>query len=85
MKTTVEILDTLLTRAERAVALARSYRLDDPRDPSTTMGPMVRADAADSVQGQGNDAIRSGAKSLVDPSGFPAETSDVGYRAALVR
>ncbi|MGH7460746.1 MAG: aldehyde dehydrogenase family protein, partial [Longimicrobiales bacterium] len=69
---------------ERAVALARSYRLDDPRDPSTTMGPMVRADAADAVRAQVNEAIRSGAKSLVDPSGFSAEREGNAYVAPRV-
>ena len=45
---------------------------------------MVRADAADSVRGQVNDAIRSGAKSLVDPSGFPAEREGNAYMAPRI-
>src|SRR5687768_11094722 len=41
---------------EAAVALTNSYRLADPRDTSTTIGPMVRADAAESVRGQVKEA-----------------------------
>src|SRR5688500_11779238 len=37
---------------DAAVALTNAYRLDDPRAPATTIGPVVRADAAESVRGQ---------------------------------
>jgi len=69
---------------EQAVALARAYTLGDPRDPSTTIGPMVRADAADTVRRQVNEAVRSGARSLVDPSGFPAEREGNAYLAPRI-
>lgn len=52
------------------VALARAYRLGDPLDPETTLGPMVRAAAAEFVRGQVADAVRSGARLLVDPCSF---------------
>ena len=49
---------------DAAVALTNTYRLDDPRNPATTLGPMVRADAAESVRGQVQEAIRAGANRM---------------------
>ena len=69
---------------EAAVALADGYVLDDPRNPSTTIGPMVRTDAAESVRGQVQDAIRSGAKPLVDQSRFPADKEGTAYMAPRI-
>jgi acyl-CoA reductase-like NAD-dependent aldehyde dehydrogenase len=69
---------------EAAVALTHAYVLDDPRNPATTIGPMVRIDAAESVRGQVQDAIRSGAKSLVDHSRFPADKEGTAYMAPRI-
>jgi acyl-CoA reductase-like NAD-dependent aldehyde dehydrogenase len=69
---------------DAAVALTNGYKLGDPRDPATTMGPMVRADAADSVRGQVEEAIRSGAKPLVDQSRFQAEKKGTAYMAPRI-
>ena len=70
--------------ADAAVALTNAYLLGDPRDPSTTIGPMVRTEAAESVRGQLQQAIRSGAKSLVDQSQFPAEKEGTAYMAPRI-
>ncbi|MFL5619386.1 MAG: aldehyde dehydrogenase family protein [Gemmatimonadaceae bacterium] len=69
---------------DAAVALTNAYLLDDPRDPATTIGPMVRADAAESVRGQIQEAIRSGAKPLVDPSRFAADREGTAYMAPRI-
>jgi acyl-CoA reductase-like NAD-dependent aldehyde dehydrogenase len=69
---------------DAAVALTNSYRLADPREKETTIGPMVRADAAESVRGQVKDAIRSGAKPLVDEKRFPAEKEGTAYMAPRI-
>jgi len=69
---------------DAAVALTNAYRLGDPRDPTTTIGPMVRTDAADSVRGQVQEAIRSGAKPLVDQSRFPADKQGTAYMAPRI-
>jgi acyl-CoA reductase-like NAD-dependent aldehyde dehydrogenase len=69
---------------DAAVALTNSYKLGDPRDPGTTIGPMVRADAAESVRGQVQEAIRSGAKQLVDTSRFAAEQEGTAYMAPCI-
>ncbi|HEY4129572.1 MAG TPA: aldehyde dehydrogenase family protein [Gemmatimonadaceae bacterium] len=69
---------------EGVVALANTYVLGDPRDPKTTLGPMVRDDAAASVREQVNNAVRAGAKSLVDQSRFAAEKKGTAYMAPRV-
>jgi acyl-CoA reductase-like NAD-dependent aldehyde dehydrogenase len=66
---------------DAAVALTNAYRLGDPRDPATTIGPMVRTEAAESVRGQVQEAIRAGAKSLVDQSRFAADRDGTAYMA----
>jgi acyl-CoA reductase-like NAD-dependent aldehyde dehydrogenase len=47
------------------VDLVKQYRLDNPLDPRTTLGPMVRADAAEAVRAQIRDAIGRGARALL--------------------
>ena len=69
---------------DAAVALTNSYKLGDPRDSATTIGPMVRADAAESVRAQVKEAIRSGAQSLVDQSRFSAEKEGTAYMAPRI-
>ena len=46
---------------EGLVELARGYRLGDPTDPETTLGPLVRPAAADFVRGQIAEAVAAGA------------------------
>jgi acyl-CoA reductase-like NAD-dependent aldehyde dehydrogenase len=48
------------------VELARQYRLGNPMEQETNLGPMVRADAADKVRAQVRDAVRQGAKQLLN-------------------
>jgi acyl-CoA reductase-like NAD-dependent aldehyde dehydrogenase len=69
---------------DAAVALANNYVLGDPRDRATTIGPMVRSNAADSVRQQVEEAIASGAKSLVDHARFKAEKSGTAYMAPVI-
>ena len=64
--------------------LVGQYKLGDPTDPETTLGPMVRAEAADFVRAQTSDAISAGAKALIDPSGFDADGEDTPYLAPQV-
>lgn len=66
------------------VALTRTYVLGDPLEPGTTLGPMVRASAADFVRGQVADAVAAGARSLVDPRHFPADAPGTPYLAPHV-
>jgi acyl-CoA reductase-like NAD-dependent aldehyde dehydrogenase len=76
---------------EAFVGLVRQYRLGDPLDPQTTLGPMVRADAADGVRAQVRDAIRLGARPLLrmqDAGGSPylppEVLVDVDHRMAVM-
>jgi len=46
---------------DRFVAQARGWTLGDPLDPGTVVGPMARAEFADHVRKQTEDAVRAGA------------------------
>jgi acyl-CoA reductase-like NAD-dependent aldehyde dehydrogenase len=62
----------------------RAYRLGDPRDPDTTLGPMVRAGAADLVREQVAEARSRGARALIDPAGFERDAAGTPYCAPQV-
>ncbi|HYI86589.1 MAG TPA: aldehyde dehydrogenase family protein, partial [Burkholderiales bacterium] len=54
--------------------LTRQYRLGNPLEKETNLGPLVRTDAADSVRAQIKQATRKGAKALLklkDKPGTP--------------
>jgi len=56
------------------VSLTRQYKLGNPLDAKTTLGPMVRASAADQVRAQVSAALAKGAKALLrlpDREGTP--------------
>jgi len=52
---------------EGFVELARQYRLGNPLERQTTLGPLVRTEAANSVRAQIRDALNKGARALLDP------------------
>src|SRR5687767_4009688 len=66
------------------VELTNKYKLGDPLDPDTTLGPMVRTDAADNVRRQIAEAVGIGAKTLIDPARFPASKEGTPYVAPQV-
>ena len=56
------------------VELTRQYRLGNPMEKETNLGPLVRTDAADTVRAQIKQATRKGAKALLklkDKPGTP--------------
>ena len=61
------------------VGQVRKYRLGTPTDPATTLGPMVRASAAAFVREQIAEAVRGGARALVDAGTFPADQPGTPY------
>ncbi len=69
---------------EGFAALVGTYRLGNPLDEDTTLGPMVRTAAADFVRGQINEAVFAGARALIDPKGFPADDPGSPYLAPQV-
>ena len=61
------------------VEVTQQYRLGDPTDANTNLGPMVRRSAADFVRAQIAEAVAQGAKSLVDETAFPASQVGTAY------
>lgn len=76
-----KIYDTFV---EGFVDLVKNYRLGDPINPETTLGPMVRASAAEFVRKQVEEAIQKGAKALINPSLFPKDEPGTSYLAPQV-
>ncbi|MBO0333725.1 aldehyde dehydrogenase family protein [Sneathiella sp. CAU 1612] len=66
---------------EKFVEVVKGYKLGSPVDPETTLGPLVNAAAADFVRGQVADAVKAGAKSLIDPALFPENKPGTPYLA----
>ncbi|HET7365840.1 MAG TPA: aldehyde dehydrogenase family protein [Burkholderiales bacterium] len=66
------------------VELTRKYQLGNPLDAKTTLGPMVRADAAAGVRAQIREAVSKGARALIDPKSFPADKEGTAYLAPQV-
>jgi acyl-CoA reductase-like NAD-dependent aldehyde dehydrogenase len=66
------------------VELTRKYRLGNPLESATTLGPMVRADAAASVRAQIQEAVSKGAKALIDARSFPRDKEGTAYLAPQV-
>ncbi|HWM42268.1 MAG TPA: aldehyde dehydrogenase family protein [Burkholderiales bacterium] len=50
---------------ERFVELTRQYKLGNPLEKDTTLGPLVRTQAADTVRAQIRQAVKKGAKALL--------------------
>ena len=56
---------------EKAVAIVSGYRLGNPLDRDTTLGPMAHVRFADHVREQTAEAVASGARALIGPELFP--------------
>ncbi len=66
---------------EGAVEVARRLRLGNPLDPETTLGPMVRASAAELVRAHIHEAVGQGAVALLDTKAFEADAEGTPYLA----
>ncbi|MVW76531.1 aldehyde dehydrogenase family protein [Pseudomonas xionganensis] len=69
---------------EQAVALVKQYKLGRSDDPATTLGPLVRAEAADFVRGQIHEAVEQGATAHLVPADFPMDHPGTPYLAPQV-
>jgi acyl-CoA reductase-like NAD-dependent aldehyde dehydrogenase len=69
---------------EGAAALTRSYVLDDPTRPETTLGPMVRTSAAEFVRGQVGEAVAQGARPLIEERAFSRSEAGTPYLAPQI-
>jgi acyl-CoA reductase-like NAD-dependent aldehyde dehydrogenase len=58
---------------EKAVKIVSGYKLGNPLDKETTIGPMANVRFADEARAQVSEAIADGAVALIDPKLFPAD------------
>ncbi|MBX5165001.1 MULTISPECIES: aldehyde dehydrogenase family protein [unclassified Rhizobium] len=58
---------------EKSVAWVSNYKLGNPLDPDTSLGPMAHKRFAKVVREQIAEAVSKGAKALVDPKLFPQD------------
>ena len=70
--------------AEGLAEVARGFVLGNPLEEATTLGPMAQARFAAWVREQTDEALRKGAKALVDPSAFAANAPGTAYLAPQV-
>ena len=63
------------------IELIREYRLGDPLDPDTTLGPVVRTSAADTIRAQLRAAIDAGARPAFEEREFPRSKPGTPYLA----
>ena len=61
--------------------LIRRYRLGNPLDPQTTLGPLVRSAAADAVRAQVAAALNAGARAALEEREFPESRPGTPYLA----
>ncbi|MEP3255936.1 MAG: aldehyde dehydrogenase family protein, partial [Roseibium sp.] len=66
------------------VDLTSQYKLGDPRDEATTLGPMAQARFAAWVREQTEEALRKGAKANIDTSKFDMNKEGTPYLAPQV-
>lgn len=66
---------------DKAITLVSQYHLGRSDDPKTTLGPMVRASAADAVREQIHDALEQGAVAHIDTTRFPLDEQGSPYLA----
>jgi len=58
---------------EKAVKIVSGYRLGNPLEADTTLGPMAQIRFADLVRAQTAEAVAAGATALIDPALFPLD------------
>ena len=69
---------------ERFVATVNQYKLGNPLDHETTLGPMVSVNAANNVRHQINNTIHVGGKAWVDCKGFSMDDGEGAYLSPQV-
>ncbi len=66
------------------VKAARGYVLGNPLEETTTLGPMIKPQAADFVRKQINEAVAAGAIPHIDPADFPLSKPGSAYLAPQI-
>jgi len=68
----------------KAVEVTMQYRLGDPTEHTTNLGPVVTAKAASFIRGQMDEAVAQGARTLINASGFAANAVGSPYVAPQI-
>ncbi|MEO1918717.1 MAG: aldehyde dehydrogenase family protein [Paracoccaceae bacterium] len=70
----IYVIDSLYdTFVEKAVAIVNGYKLGNPLDAETTLGPMANIRFAEEVRAQTSEAIAAGAIPMIDAALFPED------------
>ena len=69
---------------EGFVELTKRYKLGNPLDPTTSLGPLAKKSGAELVIKHIDEAVKAGARSLIDPALFPATKKGIHYVAPQV-
>ncbi|KAI0076634.1 aldehyde dehydrogenase [Panus rudis PR-1116 ss-1] len=72
------------TFVSKYVDLVKKYKLGNPTDPSTNLGPVVSVASAERIRKQVADAVKAGAKALIPEDLFPAAQPGTAYVAPQV-
>jgi len=64
--------------------LTRQYVLGDPLEQATTLGPMAQTRIADTVRAHTGEAVKKGARALIDSNPFSKDTGHSTYLAPQV-
>ncbi|MBI1207151.1 MAG: aldehyde dehydrogenase family protein [Azospirillum sp.] len=75
------LFDAFVTKA---VAVVSGYKLGNPLEPDTTLGPMANKRFADEARAQVAEAVAAGARALVDKGLFPADDGQGSYLAPQI-
>jgi acyl-CoA reductase-like NAD-dependent aldehyde dehydrogenase len=68
----------------KAKTIVEGYRLGDPLDPETTLGPMAHARFAEEVRAQISEAVAAGATPIIDQSLFPQDRPGTAWLAPQI-
>jgi len=69
---------------ERAVEIVNGYVLGNPLEAETSLGPMAQLRFATLVREHIAEAVAKGARPLIDPARFPADTGNTAYLAPQI-
>ncbi len=69
---------------EGYLELTKAYKLGNPLDPETTLGPVAKRSGADLVRQHIEQAVNAGARAMIDESLFPTAKKDSNYLAPQV-
>lgn len=74
----IYVIDSLYDAfVEKAVKTVEGYKLGNPLDAETTIGPMANIRFANEVRAQTSEAIAAGAVPMIDPARFPEDDGGI--------